>query len=427
MLDLEHRFKLVQEEKQRLDRDAQEREELHAKKSDNLQADARILRTSLNEKEADLQKTRASIASYRALADEKSYQVEQLKKDIAQYEADNAALRLQKRGVEGDLAQARETRKTAEAEVDHLLRLNDQLTKKQAETETRLRESELELARLSRTLEAAEAERARAERDVAQAEKDLDIARDSRRLNQAEVDKQLALNNRLQNEKAGLVQRQQDLEAQVLRTGQKLDDSMAFLAAKEKELRSIRASTSIAEDKGAAASEELRKAQKDNESLHLLLDKYRDDVDFQRKLREEEALRKLQLEDEKKRLENEALAKSIEARSAKRQLEAVQDQHVQLIDQKGQLANELDALKHHANLLESQNFTVTALYDLVAPQGTRQLRRHQRAGTSRTRPQRPRRLHQEQERRGVPAVHRQSPHLPIAHSLSLQVPLQVPL
>lgn len=364
VLDLEHRFKLLQEEKQRLDRDVQEREALHAKKSENLQADSRILRATLNEKEGELQKTRTGIASYRALADEKSYEVDKLKKEIAQYEADNASLLLQKRNVEGDLTQARDTRKTAEAEVDHLLRLNDQLTKKQADTETRLRESELELARLSRTLEAAELEQARADRDVAQAEKDLELARDGRRLNQSEVDQQLALNSRLQNEKASLVQRQQDLEGELLRTGQKLDDNLAFLGAKEKELRNIRGSTTVAEDKGYVASEELRKAQKENESLHLLLDKYRDDVDFQRKLREEESLRKLQLEDEKKRLENEALAKSIEARSAKRQLEAVQDQHIQLIDQKGQLASELDALKQHANLLESQNVTVSRLKNL---------------------------------------------------------------
>ena len=360
VLDLEHRFKLVQEEKQRLDRDAREREELHQRKSDNLQADARILRKTLEEKDGELQQTRKNIASYKALADEKNYEIEQLKKDLAQYEADNAALQQQKRGVEADLALTRDSKKAAENETDHLLLLNDQLNKKQADTEARLRDSEAELGRLSRALEAAELEHARAQREVDQAEKDLDIARQGRKLNQAEADKQLVLNNRLQDEKAQLLQRNKDLDLQVQRASQKLDETLSVVTMKEKELRNVRSGAAIAEDKGLAATDELRKAQKENESLHLLLDKYRDDVDFQKKLREEEALKKYQLADEKKRLEREALTKSLEARSAQRELEVVQDRHEQLLGEKEQLATELDAMKQHAGVLESQNVTVSA-------------------------------------------------------------------
>ena len=356
--DLEHRFKIVQEEKSRIDRDARDRDELHLQKHESLQTDSRVLRSTLEAKDAELRDIRANIASYKTLADEKNYEIERLKKDAAQFDVENASLLRQKRNAETDLALAHDTKSVAENESQRLLLENDQLAKKQADAETNLHATDLEIARLSRAIEAAELEYGREQREVTQAERDLDLARQGRKLNQAEADKQLVLNSRLQEEKEALALRTKDLDLQVLRANQKLDDALALLATREKELRDMRAGTAYADEKGYAVTEQLRKAQKENETLHILLGKYRDDVDYHKRLREEESLKKYQLSAEKKRLEREALSKSIEAQSAKRELERVQDKHEQILGEKDQLTDELDAMKQHANVLESQNVTV---------------------------------------------------------------------
>ena len=367
--DLEVQLEVIRKEKERTAQAVRERELSASQNVGSLQTDSRVLQSSLDLKERDLQEVRKHIAAYKESANEKNLEIERLRREHAHYESENASLVRQKQNAESALASAEDSKQAAASKLESLRDFNDRLIKRQSEAESTLHKTEQEIVRLSLAIKTAEREYALAKNEVESAQKDLAVTRESRKYNEAEVAKQLAFNNQLQDEKASLAQRTNDLKLQLNVANQEFNRTLALLDAKERELRNARAGVGVSESTSFATTEELRQAQQENETLMKLLSKYREDVDFQKKLREEEALKKIQLSAEKKRLERDAVTKSIEARSAKRELELVQNKHEQIIEEKGRLADELNALKEHAVVLEKQNVTVSIHVSVVVAQG----------------------------------------------------------
>ena len=128
---------------------------------------------------------------------------------------------------------------------------------------------------------------------------------------------------------------------------------------KEKEFAAVRSNSLLVDSKALGAQQELRRFNQENEKLRTLVDKYKDDAQFQKRLRDQESTEKYRLEEEKQRLSKEAILKDIEARTAKKELEKYQDTHGQLIEERVMTSQELQALKEHTHLLESQNDNVT--------------------------------------------------------------------
>ena len=141
----------------------------------------------------------------------------------------------------------------------------------------------------------------------------------------------------------------------------KLKDTLELVDAKDKEIRSSKATLTVTEDQTLETREETQKLQKDNDVLQSLLEKYKGDASFHKKVRDNEVVKKLEIEQEKKRLEREVLDKEIETRNVKKELEKVQEHKEILLDSHYQMNQELDALKEHAELLESQNKNVQSI------------------------------------------------------------------
>lgn len=304
----------------------------------------------INEKTMDL-------STYKGLASGKSLDISKLNKEIAEIEAENVILRREKRNAQGDLAVVEDSHIAARSEANTLSVYNDKLEAAKYQDEDRLKELKMETLTLEARLREAQTELDGVELLRHQKEKEVDLAREEK-FRVMDSDALLLKNKRLRDEKADFEIKQRDYELQISRANQKLDDVNALIDSRDKEARSIRLSASSVEVKDLAAKEELMKIRKDNEIYSLLLDKYRSDVELQKKLKDEETLRKIQLEEEKKRLEVDALSKSLEARAAMRELEKVQDSHERLLEERSQVAAELDAVKEHSGLLESQNYKV---------------------------------------------------------------------
>ena len=354
---------MLQDEKYRAEKDSKEREVLGWQKTDNLQAELQMLNDTLANRQRDLKDIDAELYAYKSLLDEKNGEIARLKKDLTGHEEESFFLSKEKRAVEGELLASRDSRLVAQNEVDTLAAGNERLAKEKAMIEERARATELDALRLRSQIGELETRLAIAKKDRAQKEAELDIVLDGKKTIKEDANKLSAYNGQLSGESQDLSNSVKSLELQLARARQKCDDSFALLDAKEKELARAKSGLTYSEDRSLNATAEFRKLRQDNETLQRLLDSYRKDVDFQKKLREIEATKKLEVELEKRKLENEALSKDLEARSAKKELEKVKDHHDQILEDKYQLNQELNALKEHTDILESQNTTVWYEYD----------------------------------------------------------------
>jgi len=341
-----------------MDYDSSERQDSLMKKGATLKDELRRTSEAIVDVDRQIRDLAGRLDAHKALVDDKNAEIQKYKKQLADLGEENTRLARSKRSIEVDLDATKGAHKAAATEADGLADENELLANGKALAEQRLKEAELDVIRLSRKLDEVQLELNEVDKQRLQREKELDIATETKRLNQTEAETLSLRNSRLQDERAGLVQKAKDLELQLNMTNRKINDLLLLIDNKDKELRSIRAGASVAEEREYTTREDLKKLKNENDILQMLLDKYRGDVDKEKKLRDEETMKKYQLEDEKKKLAREALFKDIEARSAKKELEKVQDSRERLLDEKLQVAQELDAIKQHADLLETQNDTV---------------------------------------------------------------------
>ena len=355
LLDLEHRFRLLQEEKIRMDSDAKDREEMLFKKNYGLQEDLHKTNEGIVDVERQIRDVSSRLSAHKSIVDDRNAELARLKKNLADLTDESLRLQRARRATELDLQVAHDGHKAAESEVTGLLVESDRLKKSKILGEDRLHNAESEVEKLKRRLAEVQTETNIVDGQRIQKEKDIDAARQSRKYTQGEVEALSIKNNRLLDEKDMLAKKLNDLDVQARLTSRKYDDISVLLDAKEKEYKSIRSASGYAESKEYSTREDLRKIKTENETFQILLDKYRGDVEFQKRLRDDEAMKKYHLEDEKKRLSREAMLKDIEARTAKKELEKYQGSHERLLEENEMVEKELEAVKEHTGLLESQN------------------------------------------------------------------------
>ncbi len=266
-----------------------------------------------------------------------------------------------RKALETGTALEADQRRAAQIEADRLSELNSRLSKDESAVAAHHKDNLIEAQRLSDRIDVVNRQITDIQAIKRQKELEIDTAVDTRKKTQQDLDNYVASNGDLQDSNKELRLRAADAGAQVDRLGQRLTDTLAMRAARDKDLSSAKADLAAAERRAAETRDEVTKFQRDNSVLQSLLDKYRGDANVQKRLREDEMAKKLAAEQEKKQLEREVLNKDFEARSAKKELERVQEAHEQLLDGHYQLNQELGALRGHAELLETQNKTVSSL------------------------------------------------------------------
>ena len=361
LLDLEHRFRLLQDEKNLAERESRDREDVHYKNNDELHADIRTLKLALEDKQKDVKNAVTDLAAYKGLVDDKGAEISDLKKDVANCAADNAELLRAKKNAETDLAVVFDGKKAAQTEGDRVALSNERTTAAEAQTAERLTQNRLESAELQRKIERVNGLITDLGAVKRGKDADIGVTLQGKSSNQLEADRLVSINAQLQDDNRNLEISAKDSELLLAKQRQKLDDALVVLSGNEKELLVARAGLSSADGKALETGDRARKLLRENEVLQSLLDKYRGDVELQRKLRLAETSKKLELEEDKKKLEREVIHKELEAHSAKRELERVHSDHGRLLDDHQQLSQELGAIKEHAELLESQNVNVSSL------------------------------------------------------------------
>lgn len=358
LLDLEHRYKLLQEEKNRTERDSRDRDELSFKKNDSLQSDIRVLNASIDEKRILIKDLNSELLALKDLTNAKNLEISRVKHELEEGIARNNELKKSKRHLEDEWSIESDKKKNANIEIDRLNVLNDELSKAEADVAGKAKDNELEIYRLSKRIDELNGQITDTEEIKKQKEIELRVTFEDKENNQKEIDRLLLLNDDYAKDNKSLDSKSKELEYEILKVNKRLDSTFDDIGFKDKDLKQLRAGLSYAQEKGYENKEQIKKVQKDNEFLQSLLEKYRGDIDFQRRLRNEEVSKKIELEQEKKLLEREVMSKQLEAHSAKKELEKIQDVKERLLDDHYQMNQELGALKDHAGLLESQNKNV---------------------------------------------------------------------
>eukprot|EP00826_Nyctotherus_ovalis_P010384 TRINITY_DN12743_c0_g2_i1.p1 TRINITY_DN12743_c0_g2~~TRINITY_DN12743_c0_g2_i1.p1 ORF type:complete len:379 (+),score=78.71 TRINITY_DN12743_c0_g2_i1:376-1512(+) len=333
----------------------------------------------LDSAEQELRDKLSALSTQKALIENRNVDITRLRKLVADLDDESIRIQRARANLQQELQDVRDARRFAEQTAARRAEDGDAIKRARDVEENNLRSAVAEAETLSRRLADLQATVDSVERQCEQKDGDVAAMGRMRRQAQEEVDALSVKNTKLQDEKQALLNKIKDLEAQSRLADRKLEDITVLIDAKEKELRTMRSSAAYVESRGTSTRQDLRKLQTDNENLQVLLDKYRNDAQLHKRLRDEEAVRKYQLEEEKKRLSRETLVKSLEAQTVKKELERYQGSHSQLLQEREMVSQELDAIKEHADLLESQNFTVTRLYPLVESRA-RRLRGHQRKG-----------------------------------------------
>eukprot|EP00826_Nyctotherus_ovalis_P047476 TRINITY_DN5463_c0_g7_i2.p1 TRINITY_DN5463_c0_g7~~TRINITY_DN5463_c0_g7_i2.p1 ORF type:complete len:429 (-),score=114.25 TRINITY_DN5463_c0_g7_i2:103-1389(-) len=359
-MDLERRFKLLQEEKQRTQQHSKQRCSLSSKKTDSSLMEMRRSEDTLANRERDLSELKGEIACSDTALSKKEEEVRRLRLDQVAYEESIEKLLREKRLLEDDLRSVEQGQIDAKRKAESLVVENERLDSERAMAGNRTRDVEEELIILRKKLEDEELRLEIARRGNMQREKELTAILGSRSYNNEEVTRIAAVNLRLQNDNKEIALRIADIEAQLAKTREHCDDGEIILGGKQKELAQVKSDAGHLEDRRLLLMGEVRKAREGNETLQRLLDKYREDTEFQKRLRDVEAARRVELQLEKRRLQSETLSKDMEVRSTRKELEQVRSSHEHLLENRQQIGDELIALKHHAELLEAQNMSLNS-------------------------------------------------------------------
>jgi len=363
LLDLEHRFRLLQEEKTRAEREAHDREDQGYRSNESIQNEIKIVKTSIEDKQKQLKDLSAELAALKELAGDKTEEISHLKQQIANSVVTTEELSKDKKELENEINFENDKRRAAQIEAEKLSNYNDQIAKEKGLAEDNIAENQLEIKRLNDRISLVNSQISDTDAIIKQRNTELGLTLDTKSNLQHEIDDIIVSNGRLKDENNVNSLKIRDLENELDRLNKRFDEIVAITDVRDKELKAAKSTLSYTEDKSTSVLDQVKQVSRENEVLQSLLDKYRNDVELQKQLRDQEIAKKLEIEAEKKRLEREVLHKDLEARSAKKELEKVQEDKANLLDNHLQLNQELNALKEHTELLHSQNKTLNRELD----------------------------------------------------------------
>lgn len=358
LLDLEYRFKALQEEKFKIERDGKERKDVLQNKALVLQDEIQRFNETIKDRQNRLKEIGLEVTTYKNLLMDKDVELSKLKQELRNGNEENILLAKDKQVLESELGAFIDNRRRAEIELVKLKEVNQNAMKGIDIASIKERDTAIDLDNLRRKLLSLENELSAAQKDQSHSLASIDLAKDKQRSTQLDLNRLLEINQKLKSENGALVVRIGSLEREFGGLKQRLEDTAVVLSSREKELLGSRSELAHTEDKSAEYAAELVHIHKENDKLKVIADKYRNDAEFQKRFREEEARQKIMLEEEKRRLEREALNKEIEARNVKKELEQVQLTSERLMVNHDQLNQELEVLRQHASLLESHNKNV---------------------------------------------------------------------
>ena len=357
-LDLDSRYAILVDEKSQSESNAQANDEIQLKHIEKLKIELGELQKALNEKNDEFTNLSGELGNLKLILESKNNDIVKLRSDIKAGNSLNTKYLMEKNGLEKELVLTMEGKQTAEGELNKLNALNESLEKDKNLNSEKIQHLEIEFVQTGKKLGDVGDQNKLLSAEKIRLLNDLTIQKEARLTHQKESDKMILLNSKLLEEKKYLEDKAGSLEFQLGQLEKKIGETGKLIDAKEQELVNAKFSLNISEEKNHDARINLDKLRKDKETLEILMNKYKNDALMNKKLRDDQARRALELESEKNLLEKRVSNKEIEAFSVKKDLERIADAHNRLMVEHLDSNIELDALKEHTSLLENQNINL---------------------------------------------------------------------
>ena len=355
-LDIEHNFKLLEQEKYKADREAKERDGGYQKKITNMDEDYKKLNELLAAKHQQLKEVESELLKAKEVINEKSTEILVLR---AQFETNREEMLKhteERKSMEKEFTSVVDARKSMQLELDRVVSLNDRLTKANRESMDKERERSIENGKQGKHIDELNVEIEIIHKEFEQKQKELEIVKESKKATQKDLDKATITITKLQDELSRVGVNSKDLDDDRTSLNKRLNETIEILGSKEEEIRALQKSLNAYEERMMDGDNISAKLGQDYDLLKLSFDKCEDELNRQKQLIADEVGLRRQLEAENKRLERELISKDMEVKSSKKETDKVTVN--QLLEERYQLTQECEALREHASILQTQNQSV---------------------------------------------------------------------
>jgi len=271
------------------------------------------------------------------------------------YQDKNTEIFNEKEMIEGELNRLRQGSLNAEQETTNLISINKKLVNERVAVDNCIQDIVDEIRTLRAAIETTNSHFEAITRDNILKEEELNKILRDKKERCIYADQLKNINDQYIKYNKQFKKRIEETNSRINSVKKEYDNTVVLLDKRQKELTRVKVGLSFPRISGLEASGELRKLRQENSNLQKLLDQYRKDIDFQKKLHEIEVMKKQEMEIKKKELENKALNKHIEVITTIKKLKEVKDVNDQLLGDKEQMGTEINALKQHTELLHTQN------------------------------------------------------------------------
>ena len=355
LMNLEYCYRVSTETISNNDKGNRDTNTMKFQEIDNMQKEIKEIEYKLTSKQRQLRELTSSVYSHKSLLGEKDLELQRILRNYNECKENNTRLQIESKMLEENLIEVKQSYIRAEKQIEDLTLTNKYLNNERIIVENRVKGVEDKIFALRKQLEVVDGELEIAIKNKEKINNKLKSIINAKNTKRIEADQLAVLNTKLEGTGKIIAKKITDLNHSISKSKKQYDELAIILDTRNKELFRIKAGLNYPKNSGLEAGNELRKLKETNENLQQLLDEYRKDVDFQKKLHEIEISKKREAEIEKKKMENETLSKNIEVIYTRKELEKVKDMNDQLLEDKEQLGKELDALKQHAEILKTQN------------------------------------------------------------------------
>ena len=357
-LELDNKYKLLEAEKHRWEKDFNEKHGSLIKEIEALKVDKTNIDGVLTVKLEQLKNTDAELVIAKDTIKEKEREIagykallETGREEIQKYIEDRKSL-------EREYNSTVESKKTTQVEIDRVIVLNERLAKANKESMDKERERSIENSTLLKQVAELNNELDMIRRDLEQKQRELDIVRDAKKVTQKDLDKSGTTVSKLQEELQRFNGMNKEYEDDRVNISKRLTETIEILGAKEDELKALHMRLNVADERILDLEAANSRLSQEYESIKISLSKYDEEISYTRQGREGEGVRVYEIAQEKERIERELMSKDLELKNLRAEMEEIRITREMWMEERYKFNEEFETLKEHVKVLQAQNDSV---------------------------------------------------------------------
>lgn len=365
-IELEHKMKMMESEKFKASMQMQSSEvEVH-KKFSVMEESVKKSEEIIFSKQAQLVEYDRELIRAREIINERNREIIRLRALLDEGSVSIQRFSEEKLMMERDMNMAIDAKKSMQLELERIIAINERLTKANKELIERDREYSLESSKYTKVVEEYTHEIDMFKYQLEQKSRELEIAIESRKAIQLEIEKYSSNAAKFQEEVYKLTRITKEYEEERIILNKRISETMTILSVKDEELRTTSMNLRAAEERVMTFTSSHSRFEHEYEIIKHALEVREEELARLRKMRDEEASRRVSSETEFKKMESVIATKEMEIKQVRTELESVMMIKQQIIEERTMLISEFEALKEHVKVLETQNMTVSTVVNSIS-------------------------------------------------------------